>query len=214
MIPMPFEALCLRFPLSPAGLCHGPLPSAFIPLHRPCFPATVSLAAGQPSLRSPVSFPSASPASFAPSLRALPEANYPTSPCPPAIPSHFLLISWCQLKARTQSQLPSVLITHRSCRLPWSAQEASGTPGRRPSSECDLRVHRVCGEGQLSSAQGWGREPPAGPLPPPSPVFPAALMLVGAARRTWTTTQRRTPWCLPSGSGLAGGTAQSTVRLP
>lgn len=118
------------------------------------------------SLHSPVSFPSVSPASFSPSLHALPEANYPTSPwCPRAIPSHFLPISWCQLKAHTQSQLPSVLITHRSCHLPWSAQEASGTPGRHPSSECDLRVDRACGEGQVSSAQGWGREPPACPLP-------------------------------------------------
>lgn len=156
--------------LSPAGLCLGPLLSApsLFSAHASLPPSTWQwvCSPGQVSLHSPVSFPSVSPASFSPSLHALPEANYPTSPwCPRAIPSHFLPISWCQLKAHTQSQLPSVLITHRSCHLPWSAQEASGTPGRHPSSECDLKVDRACGEGQVSSAQGWGREPPACPLP-------------------------------------------------
>nr|CCQ43262.1 alternative protein DVL3 [Homo sapiens] len=76
---------------------------------------------------------------------------------------------WCQLRAHTQTQPPSVLITHRSCHHLWSAREASGTPDPHPST----------------------------------------LMLVGAARRTWTMTQRRTLWCLPSESGHAGGMAQS-----
>ncbi|XP_036706908.1 segment polarity protein dishevelled homolog DVL-3 isoform X3 [Balaenoptera musculus] len=78
---------------------------------------------------------------------------------------------WCRLRAHTQSQLPSVLTTHRNCHRPWSAQEALGTPGPHPST----------------------------------------LMLVGAARRTWTMTQRLTPWCLPSESGHDGGMAQSTL---
>lgn len=167
-------------------------------------------------LHSPVSFPSMSPASFSPSLHALPEASYPASPsCPCAmLPTHFLPISWCQLKAHTQSQLPSVLITRQSCHRPWNAQEALGTLGPHPSSECDPRLGRAYGGGPHQLSPGLGEGAPSLPPPPPSPVFPAALMLVGAARRTWTMTQRRTHWCLPSGSGLAGGTAQSTVRLP
>lgn len=39
---------------------------------------------------------------------------------------------------------------------------------------------------------------------------PSTLMLVGAARRTWTMTQRPTPWYLPNESGPDGGMALST----
>lgn len=155
------------------------------------------------------------PASFSPSLHALPDATGRTSPRRPGatLPTYFLPISWCQLRAHTQSQRPSVLITHLSCHHPWSEQEALGTPGPPPSSECDLRVVRAHGGGPRHFSPGLGEGAPSLPPLPPSPLFPAALMLEGAARRTWTMTQRRTPWCLPNGSGRAGGTAQSTVRL-
>lgn len=76
--------------------------------------------------------------------------------------TRFLPFSWCQLRAHTRTQPPSVLTTHRSCHHLWSAREASGTPDLRPSSECDLRV------GRAASAQ-----PRAGggsPQPGPSPI--------------------------------------------
>lgn len=154
-------------------------------------------------------------ASFSPSLMPCQKPTIPFSLGPCALLSmHFLPISWCRLRAHTQSQLPSVLTTHRNCHRPWSAQEALGTPGPHPSSECDLRVGRAHGGGLRQLSSGLGEGAPSLPPPPPSPLFPAALMLVGAARRTWTMTQRLTPWCLPSESGHDGGMAQSTVRLP
>lgn len=109
-----------------------------------------------------------SPSLFSPSLHVLLEPNHPVSPwCPCAIlPTHFLPISWCQLRAHTQSQLPSVLITLRSCHHPWSAREALGTPGPHPSSECDLRVRRACGGGPCQLSLGLGEGVPI--LPPPS----------------------------------------------
>lgn len=157
------------------------------------------------------------PASFSPRLHAWPEANYllfPWCPCT-TLPTHSIPISWCLLRAHTQRQLPFVLTTHQTCHRPWSAQEALGTPGPHHSSECDLRVEWAHGRGLHLLSQGLGEEgAPSLPPLPPSLLFPVALMLVEAARRTWTMTQRRTPWYLPSVNGHAGGTAQSTVRLP
>ena len=210
--------LCGTLPQVP--LCHLLMfaldPCSLPPFHfiNPCFLPPYNLAVGLLSLHGPVSSPSVTPASSSPSLHSLPEANCRTSPGRPGtiLPTHFLPISWCQLRAHTQSQLPSVLITHPSCHRPWSVQEALGTPGPPPSSECDLRVGRARGGGPRQLSPGLGEGAPSLPPLPPSPLFPTALMLEGAARRTWTMTQRRTPWCLPSGSGHAGGTAQSTVR--
>lgn len=41
-------------------------------------------------------------------------------------------------------------------------------------------------------------------------LLPSTLLLVGAAKRTWTMTQRRIPWCLPSVSGRAEEMAPNT----
>ena len=91
-------------------------------------------------------------------------APFPWGLCAP-VPKHLLPISWCRLKAHTQNQRPSVLTARQNCHRPWSAQEASATPGPHPSSECDRRVGRAP-RGRAASAQlGWGRGPPACALP-------------------------------------------------
>lgn len=48
---------------------------------------------------------------------------------------------------------------------------------------------------------------------PPILLYPLALMLVEAAKKTWTMTRRLTPWCLPNESVPVGGMAQSTVCI-
>lgn len=108
-----------------------------------------------------------------------------------------------------------MLITLLSCHHPWSAQGASGTPGLLPSSEWDLWMGLPMVRGVWLSAQS--RAGGGSPQPVPSPIKSspsAALLLVGAAKRTWTMTRRRIPWCLPSVSGHAEEMAPSTVRLP
>lgn len=131
-----------------------------------------------------------------------------------AVTAHFLSGSWYLLRARTQSQPLSVLIIHQSCHLQWNAQEALGTLGPPPSSKCVLKVGMAHGEGAAQFNPGLGKGAPSLFSSPPSPLHPLALMLVGAVRRTWTMTQRLTPWCLPNESGPDEGMAPSTVCIP
>lgn len=147
-----------------------------------------------------------------------PAPRRPHTPCPVSPFAHLPIssVSWYPPRAHTRSRRPLVRTTRPSCPRPWNAPGALGTPGLHPSSEW------TCGwEGPW---QGWGvahrfgpglgEGAPSLPHAPPSPLPAAALTPVGAARRIWTTTRRRTPWCLPSASGHAGEMVPSTVRLP
>lgn len=210
----------VRYLLLPGDLCLGPLT---LVLHTPVHLSNSCLQGppqpgygATPHLSCPCTVLSLLPASFSqafmPHQKPSPHSHIPCAPYDLDL-TCFLSISWCQLRAHTQSQPPSVLITHQSCHHLWSAREALGTPDPHPSSEYYLRVERANGRGPHQLSPGLGEGTPSLPPPLPSPFFPAALMLVGAARRTWTMTQRQTPWCLPSGSGHAGGMAQSMVCL-
>lgn len=120
-------------------------------------------------MHSPFSPASISPGSFSPSLHAMPEASYLLYPwCPRTIlPTHSFPVSWYLPRAPTQSQLHSVPTTHQNCHRPWSAQEALGTPGPHPSSECGLRVERAHGGSLLQVNPGLGG---GNPQPAPSPT--------------------------------------------